>query len=258
MNNIKFKLKLLLRPIYRKWRTRQLDAISKKLSKQFGDVVLDGSFKGLKYCKDACVTFPPSKRIGSYECELSPVVEHIVSNNYDRIVDVGSAEGYYAVGLLTRTKSSLMFAYEITPGDRDWLLKNAKLNRVTDRLTIGEFCTPEVLQSIIKDRTFIFCDCEGYEEVLIDPDKVPLLNVTDMLIECHEDSVPGITEKLRTLFDTTHDILPIMPKIRQSSHWKYAGHAPWYIRQIALSDHRSKSEGWLFLTLKSEVGSDEL
>ena len=193
-------MKSLIKPIYRKWRTQQFALISQKLSRKFGDVVLDGSFKGLKYCTDARVTFPPSKRMGSYECELSEVVAYIVSNNYDRIVDVGSAEGYYAVGLLTKTKSSLMFAYETTPGDRDWLRQNAQLNGVSDRLFIGEFCTPEVLQSIIEPRTFVFSDCEGYEDVLFDPEKCPSLASTDMLIECHDDTVPGITDKLQKMF----------------------------------------------------------
>ena len=243
-------MKSLLRPIYRNWRTHQLDAISKKLSEEYGDVVLDGSFKGLKYCKDACVTFPPSKRMGSYECELSGVVEHIVSNNYDRIVDVGSAEGYYAIGLLTRTNSSTMFAYETTPGDRDWLLKNAQLNGVANRLTIGEFCTPEVLQTIIQDRTFVFSDCEGYEDTLFDLTICPLLANTDMLIECHDDSVPGITQKLQKMFAPTHDIVKIMPQARDSSKWKYSNHAPWFIRSIALSDTRSLAQGWLFMTVK--------
>jgi hypothetical protein len=243
-------MKSLIRPLYRQWRSRQFDAISQKLSKQFGDVVLDGSFKGLKYCYDACVSFPPSKRIGSYECELSGVVEYIVSNNYDRIVDVGSAEGYYAVGLLTRTKSSLMFAYETTQGDRDWLLKNAELNGVANRLTVGEFCTPEVLQTIIQGRTFVFSDCEGYEDTLFDLTVCPLLANTDMLIECHDDSVPGITQKLQKLFAQTHDIVKIMPQARDSSKWKYSNYAPWFMRSIALSDTRSMAQGWLFMTVK--------
>jgi hypothetical protein len=243
-------MKSLLKSIYRQWRARQFDGISQKLSHKFGDVVLDGSFKGLKYCKDACVTFPPSKRMGSYECELSEVVEHIVSNNYDRIVDVGSAEGYYAVGLLTRTKSSTMFAYETTPGDRDWLLKNAQLNGVANRLKIGEFCTPEVLQTIIQDRTFVFSDCEGYEDTLFDLAVCPLLANTDMLIECHDDSVPGITQKLQKMFAPTHDIVKIMPHARDSSMWKYSYCAPWFVRNIALSDTRSMAQGWLFMTVK--------
>jgi hypothetical protein len=78
-------MKSLIRPMYRSWRKRQFDLISSKLSSKFGDVVLDGPFQGLKYVKSACVSFPPSKRMGSYECELAEVVEHIVSNNYDRI-----------------------------------------------------------------------------------------------------------------------------------------------------------------------------
>jgi hypothetical protein len=243
-------MKSLVRPLYRAWRRQQFDKISKKLSSKFGDVVLDGPFKGLKYCKDACVTFPPSKRMGSYECELTDVVEHIVSNNYDRIVDVGSAEGYYAVGLLTRTKSSLMFAYETTSGDREWLFKNAQLNGVADRLTIGEFCTPDFLQTTIQGRTFVFSDCEGYEDTLFDLEACPLLATTDMLIECHDDTVPGITNKLQTMFAATHDIINIMPQPRDSSKWEYSTYAPWFIRNIALSDTRSLSQGWLFLKVK--------
>jgi hypothetical protein len=244
-------MKSLLRPFYRKWRARQFDAISQKLSHTFGDVVLDGSFEGMKYCKDACVSFPPSKRMGNYECELSEVVEHIVSSNYDRIVDVGSAEGYYAVGLLTKTKSTLMFAYETTPGDRDWLLQNSQLNGVSDRLSIGEFCTPEVLRGVIQARTFVFSDCEGYEDVLFDLDRCPTLASTDMLIECHDDTVQGITEKLQTMFAGTHNIVRIMPQPRDSSKWKFSSYAPWYIRTIALSDTRSLAQGWLFMTVKT-------
>jgi hypothetical protein len=244
-------MKSLLKRIYRQWRASQFDAISQKLSQKFGDVVLDGSFQGLRYCKDACVTFPPCKRLGSYECELSDVVEHIVSNNYDNIVDVGSAEGYYAVGLLTRTKSSRMFAYETTLGDRDWLLQNAKLNGVSDRLSIGEFCTPEVLRSIIQARTFVFSDCEGYEDVLFDLEKCPSLASVDMLIECHDDTVPGITEKLQRMFADTHNIVRIVPQARDSSKWNFSSYAPWYIRNIALGDTRSMTEGWLFMTAKA-------
>ena len=243
-------MKSLVKSIYRRFRSRQFDKISMGLSQKFGDVVLDGPFKGLKYCKDACVAFPPSKRIGSYECELADVVGHIVSNNYDRIVDVGSAEGYYAIGLLTRTKSSLMFAYETTPGDRDWLRQNSQINGVSDRLTIGEFCTPEVLQTVIQGKTFVFSDCEGYEDVLFDLTACPLLANTDMLVECHDDSVPGITQKLQNMFSPTHDILKIMPQARDSSKWSYSNSAPWYIRNIALSDTRSMAQGWLFMTVK--------
>jgi len=244
-------MKSLLKPIYRQWRSQQFDAISKRLSQKFGDVVLDGPFEGLKYCKDACVTFPPSKRMGRYESELSEVVEHIVSNRYDRIVDVGSAEGYYAVGLLNRTTTTLMFAYETTPGDRDWLLKNAELNGVANRLTVSEFCTPEVLQTVIQGKTFVFSDCEGYEDTLFDLKACPVLAQADMLIECHDDSVPGITQKLQKMFAPTHDIVKIMPQSRDSSKWKFASYAPWYIRNIALSDTRSMAQGWLFLTVKN-------
>jgi hypothetical protein len=39
-----------------------------------------------------------SKLLGTYESELHPVLHEILIKPYELIVDVGSAEGYYAIG----------------------------------------------------------------------------------------------------------------------------------------------------------------
>lgn len=38
------------------------------------------------------------KLLGSYECELHEIIESALRSNHHRVIDVGSAEGYYAVG----------------------------------------------------------------------------------------------------------------------------------------------------------------
>ena len=39
------------------------------------------------------------KLLGSYEQELQPLLQRLAAQNYSEIVDIGCAEGYYAIGL---------------------------------------------------------------------------------------------------------------------------------------------------------------
>lgn len=52
----------------------------------------------------------------------------------------------------------------------------------------------------------VFCDIEGYEEVLLNPEKVPNLKYVDLLIESHDCFVPNISENLVNRFIQTHAI----------------------------------------------------
>ena len=48
----------------------------------------------------AC-SFSGPYQVGSFELELYPVIERIVAAQPEFVVNVGGAEGYYAVGLAT-------------------------------------------------------------------------------------------------------------------------------------------------------------
>src|SRR5436190_882004 len=62
--------------------------------------VLGGIFKGLQYPRfESSGSGLVTKLLGSYENELHPFIQQLGANKYTEIIDIGCAEGYYAVGL---------------------------------------------------------------------------------------------------------------------------------------------------------------
>jgi len=94
--------------------------------------VRSGPFAGLRYPSEASVgsTLLP-KLLGSYEQELHGVVEQLDHAKYTAIVDIGCAEGYYAVGLAKRIESIPVFAYDTDPTSRQLCLDMASRNDVS-------------------------------------------------------------------------------------------------------------------------------
>ena len=50
--------------------------------------------------------------LGTWELELTEIWERILANDYSLMVDVGAAEGYYAVGMNLRKPNAEVIAYE--------------------------------------------------------------------------------------------------------------------------------------------------
>lgn len=101
-------IRFVLRPDYRKTvirRRRQKryprlrEESEPRLWELCGGVILSGPFKGLMYPRESVGSAWAPKLLGTYESELSPTIERIVSGGYRSVVDIGAAEGYYAVGL---------------------------------------------------------------------------------------------------------------------------------------------------------------
>jgi hypothetical protein len=62
--------------------------------------VAGGPFQGLHYPHRRSVgSAPLPKLLGSYESELHAALEQLLTEEHETVVDIGCAEGYYAVGL---------------------------------------------------------------------------------------------------------------------------------------------------------------
>jgi hypothetical protein len=126
-------------------------------------VVKHGPFKGLKYPdfqSHGSAIFP--KILGSYEQELHPVLERICSKSYSVILDIGSAEGYYAVGLALRFADTPVYAYDINEAANAACATMALLNNVSEKVIIENGCTPKTLTEFpFEGRGLIISDCEG-------------------------------------------------------------------------------------------------
>lgn len=154
----------------------------------YGDsdpVVLAGPFAGMKYLNEVVWGPIEPKWLGTYEQELHPVVERILQTNYSSIIDVGSAEGYYAVGLATRLPRARLYSYDVDPWARGQQRKLARLNGVNN-LEISGRCTGHELTDRISGRALLICDIEGYEYDLLNPNQTPALRRCDILVELHD------------------------------------------------------------------------
>jgi hypothetical protein len=222
-------------------------------------VVRNGPFKGLRY--PPTVTSPQNlalKLIGGYESELDSVVEEICRTGYSEVIDVGCAEGYYAVGLALRLPTAKVFAYDTELSARENCAALAALNKVSDRVKIDSWCDTEKLLAIgVTKRGLIISDCEGFELDLFPERAIPRLARFDILIECHDFIRLGITPELKRRFAATHTIRSIQSTddIAKAYNYHYPELEGYTLdeRRKLLAERRPVVMEWLFLKSKAEI-----
>lgn len=168
-------------------------------------VVQRGPFKGMKlgtrftWCSGEIANL----LFGFYEQECH--WHRFYHGRYDTIINVGCAEGYYAVGLALLNPKATVVAVDIGSLEREICIDNAELNGVAERVAVIESITPDYMDFMVDphSRTLIVSDCEGYEWELMDPIKAPDLKYADFLVESHTRQV---TEELPKRFEATHKV----------------------------------------------------
>lgn len=216
--------------------------------------VQHGPFKGLKYpeLKSVCSCLFP-KLIGSYEAELHDVVNSICNKNYTEIVDIGCAEGYYAVGLAMRIPTANMYIYDTDKEAVNLCKKMAECNGINpDRFHIGDFCDTDALKAIpFTGKGLIVSDCEGYEKELFTPEMPEFLKNHDLLIETHDLFDITITTYLYEIFNRTHDIEVIqsIDDIQKAKTYNYAELSDYSleIKRTLLAEERPSILEWFYI-----------
>jgi hypothetical protein len=224
-----------------------IGALSPKLQ------VKHGPFKGMKYPSQTSIAsslFP--KLLGTYESELRPVVEEICNRSYDVIVNVGCAEGYYAVGLAIRIPEAKVYAYDISRRAISVLKTMARINNVDERITTGFFCDEATLKRILPaGKALIVSDCEGYEINLFTEELVPFLANHDLLVEVHDCLNIEIASSLSRRFARTHEIVSIksVDDITKAHSYVYEELADYDLatRKILLAESRPTIMEWFYM-----------
>jgi len=165
-----------------------------------------GPFRGMKYIKNSSGSPLLPKILGSYEEPIQKWIEEAIDKKYKKIINIGSAKGYYAVGFAFKSKDALVYAYDINPSTRELCQTLSKLNNVENRVIIRSLCSHNNLEKLLTSDTLIICDIEGAEEKLLDPKKIPSLKNTDMIVESHDFIINHVTNLLVKSFFKTHKI----------------------------------------------------
>jgi hypothetical protein len=179
---------------------------------------LAGPFSDMQCLNEATGSAFFPKMVGTYEMEIRDAVEWIVNYKPDLLVNVGCAEGYYAVGMAKRLPDAKVVAFDIESRARRLTQKLASLNNVENRVEIARKCTVSNLEPLCASaqKPAIIVDCEGFEDHLLVPQHVPSLTRTVMLVEVHDCFAPGVSQRLRERFGSTHSIqeYDVRPRMR--------------------------------------------
>jgi hypothetical protein len=215
--------------------------------------VRQGPFAGMRYISNSVGSAYLPKLLGIYERELNHCVEMICAGKPSLIVDVGAAEGYYAVGLARRNPQARVIGFEMETRGQQALREMAELNAVADRVEIRGKCEPADLALALGENItpVVVCDVEGYEEKLLDPVAVPALRGAAILVELHDFIIPGITEELQRRFTNTHrvDLIWQDPRSGHEFPWRTLGTAllPSSYLDWAVSEWRPVRMAWLWM-----------
>ena len=170
-----------------------------------GNVIFSGPFAGMIYHKATEGATAP-RLVGCYEAEIQPVLNSLPQLGYERIIDIGCAEGYYAVGLARLLPNAYVFAHDISTTAQQACLQLAHENGVASRVKVGGVFNPASLTDCKTQKTLVFCDIEGAETELLDPVRAPALRDVDLIVEVHECFKPGLVKLMQSRVEATHDI----------------------------------------------------
>ena len=212
-----------------------------------GLVVQGGPFAGLRYPRELAQV---PKLTGAYELELHAALEEWIAAKPSIVVDVGCAEGYYAVGLARALPGAEAYAYDIDERSREWCGGLAQLNDVTN-IEVRVECTLDTLRGLPGDGVALFMDCEGCELELLRPDAVPQMAGWRVIAELHDFMRPGLGEEILARFAQTHDVEVIEERPRDGVDIEQLAFLSARQRAVALDEFRPARMRWAHLRPKA-------
>lgn len=235
-----------------KWRSV---LIQNTLLQQQGTVVMQGPLAGLDFLPQSAEGCHIAKLLGCYEQPLQPHIQAAIAEGYPTILNIGCAEGYYAVGLAMKMPNARVLAHDLNPKAQETCTALALKNQVSDRVTVGGLFSPENFATHAGQNVLVMCDIEGAERELLDPVASPALRSMDIIAESHECLIPGVTALLMERFKVTHHIT----LVQDDGQRRLDNPPQWFVnlahldQLLATWEWRSGPTPWLVMRAKTPV-----
>lgn len=233
----------------REFRIRHgITGLGERLASATDAVVGSGRFAGLAYPPDrlADVDAPVAKLVGCYEQEISGVFAEALDGGVETFVDVGSADGYYAVGMARANPRLTTYAYDLSRSARRLCATVAELNDVGPRVRLGRRCDARELAALPLEGALLLCDIEGGEADFFGARVVELLRRTRVVVEAHDGGRSGLGHQVVLAFEHSHVARVVSPQPREPNDPHLAG---WTSSElvIAMTESRRPGDHWLDL-----------
>jgi len=209
------------------WRRETIRERQERISTEVFDIlngiIKYGPFKGLHLDRDTWwgKLDLGSQCLGLYEKEILNLIETTDADHYSTFIDIGAADGYYAIGMLVSGKVGKTICFEQTEKGRNVIAENWRKNHSVGELTIlGEANAASFATLNAKDleNAFVLVDVEGFEFDLLTDEVLSLLRSSTVVIEIHhwmEDFLDKYNTFLRNA-DRYFD-LDIIPRVERET-----------------------------------------
>lgn len=203
-----------------------------------GRTVKYGPFAGTIYPLGAALSrHSIPKLLGTYEQELHSILRTIEQRKYELVIDIGSAEGYYAVGLARMLKTKVL-AYDPEPRERSYCESSARSNGVSQLVDMRGLFNKSDIHHYRDLRVLCICDCEGFELQLFDEQSIIDVKKWDLLIELH-----GHAEEQLPRLNWPHKTCTVASAPRNELYSELNGCGD---QARLLSEWRSAGQSWLW------------
>lgn len=232
---------------------RGLTLAAARIAERLSDHVARGPFAGMHYPRRRGDIVHTAKLLGAYECELHAALERLVARAPALVVNIGSGDGYYAVGLARQLPAAHVIAVDPDPLAQRACADTAGLNALGDRIRACTRVDADALERLLASvgtPALLVVDCEGYEDELLDHVRAPSLVQTDMLVETHDFARAGVTARLTARFASTHDVEEIGVAVRISGAFSELSSESPAVALGLLDEFRHRPQSWLVLTAR--------
>ena len=242
---------------------RGLRETAARIAAPLHDLVQRGPFKGMRYPRRRGDIVHLAKLLGAYECELHLAVDLLIARAPGLVVNVGSGDGYYAVGIARRLPDAEVLAVDPDPIAQRACRETAELNDVAPGVRFASKLNASELQRVLTSagpvaghghtarRALCVVDCEGYEDELLDPSQAPALAHADLLVETHDFARAGVNARLTERFAATHRVERIAIAARVASAFPELAGEPAATARGLLDEFRHAPQSWLVFTARA-------
>jgi hypothetical protein len=186
--------------------------------------------------------------LGVYEQELHSAIIEFCAQRPTTVVNIGCAEGYYAVGIARLLPNARVYAFDTDPHAQQVCMINAELNMLADRVYVESSCSPARFAEIagMDGNILAIIDCEGYEKSLFgDPVVLEALKFGNAVIETHDFIDSAISSELFTALSPSHHISIVRSGARNPHIFSFLDKCPETDKWLLISENRPELMQWL-------------
>ena len=200
-----------MKKLYYKFTKKYWSTLSYEHAKKHNFIVQYGIFKNLKMNYEISWSRGDiaSKIYGFYENKIQQKLKDI---NNPILIDIGAADGFFAIGSLKSKICEFCYAFEETKKSRENLLKTAKINNVQNKLSIIGKVTKDNFFSLLPleinfSKVTILCDIEGGEFDFFSNEILSTIKYSNIIIEIHKNHNKNLEidllERAKKYFDVS-------------------------------------------------------